>query len=198
MLEPRRSRGGRRHGCTRQASSTWPRRPSRRWCRSSAERGDDAKVMAGGQSLIPLMKLRFAAPGAVIDLNGVGGLDTLADGGGRCADRRARPPPRLRALRAPPRPLPTARRCGAPRGRPDRPEPRHRLRLARARRPAGRLGLGHARGARRGRRKGARRRAHDRHRRSHHGPVHDEPRAGRGDHRGPRSRSRGRGRAAPT
>ena len=43
-----------------------------------AERGDDAKVMAGGQSLIPLMKLRFAAPDSVVDLNRVGGLDTLA------------------------------------------------------------------------------------------------------------------------
>ena len=29
-----------------------------------AERGDDAKVLAGGQSLIPLMKLRFADAGA--------------------------------------------------------------------------------------------------------------------------------------
>ena len=27
-----------------------------------AERGEDAKVMAGGQSLIPLMKLRLAQP----------------------------------------------------------------------------------------------------------------------------------------
>jgi len=43
-----------------------------------AERGGDAKVMAGGQSLIPLMKLRFAAPDSVVDLNRVGGLDTLA------------------------------------------------------------------------------------------------------------------------
>lgn len=42
-----------------------------------AERGDEAKVMAGGQSLIPLMKLRFATPSVVIDLNGVSGLDTL-------------------------------------------------------------------------------------------------------------------------
>jgi carbon-monoxide dehydrogenase medium subunit len=42
------------------------------------EHGDDAKVMAGGQSLIPLMKLRFAAPETVVDLNGVGGLNTLA------------------------------------------------------------------------------------------------------------------------
>jgi carbon-monoxide dehydrogenase medium subunit len=33
-----------------------------------AERGDDAKIMAGGQSLIPLLKLRFAQPALVIDI----------------------------------------------------------------------------------------------------------------------------------
>lgn len=32
------------------------------------QHGDDAKVMAGGQSLIPLLKLRFARPALVIDL----------------------------------------------------------------------------------------------------------------------------------
>jgi aerobic carbon-monoxide dehydrogenase medium subunit len=43
----------------------------------------EAKVLAGGQSLIPLMKLRFAAPQALVDVNSVAGLDTLAeeDGG---------------------------------------------------------------------------------------------------------------------
>jgi carbon-monoxide dehydrogenase medium subunit len=39
--------------------------------------GDEAKVLAGGQSLIPLMKLRFAAPQVLVDVNGVGGLDGL-------------------------------------------------------------------------------------------------------------------------
>jgi carbon-monoxide dehydrogenase medium subunit len=45
--------------------------------------GDEAKVLAGGQSLIPLMKLRFAAPRALVDINRIGGLDALAeeDGG---------------------------------------------------------------------------------------------------------------------
>jgi carbon-monoxide dehydrogenase medium subunit len=43
----------------------------------------EAKVLAGGQSLIPLMKLRFAAPQALVDINSVGGLDTLAEEGGR-------------------------------------------------------------------------------------------------------------------
>jgi carbon-monoxide dehydrogenase medium subunit len=39
----------------------------------------DAKVLAGGMSLIPVMKLRFAAPRALVDINRIGGLDTLAD-----------------------------------------------------------------------------------------------------------------------
>jgi carbon-monoxide dehydrogenase medium subunit len=45
--------------------------------------GDDAKVLAGGQSLVPMMKLRFASPELLIDINGIGGLDYLradADG----------------------------------------------------------------------------------------------------------------------
>ena len=44
--------------------------------------GDDAKVLAGGQSLIPLMKLRFAAPRALVDINRIEGLDTLSQEGG--------------------------------------------------------------------------------------------------------------------
>ena len=38
-----------------------------------AQLGDDAKVLAGGQSLIPLMKLRFANPTHLVDLNFVSG-----------------------------------------------------------------------------------------------------------------------------
>jgi carbon-monoxide dehydrogenase medium subunit len=44
--------------------------------------GDEAKVLAGGQSLIPLMKLRFASPLAVVDINRVEGLDGLTEEGG--------------------------------------------------------------------------------------------------------------------
>jgi carbon-monoxide dehydrogenase medium subunit len=39
-----------------------------------AQRGDDIKVMAGGQSLIPLMKLRFAQPQMVLDIGRLPGL----------------------------------------------------------------------------------------------------------------------------
>jgi aerobic carbon-monoxide dehydrogenase medium subunit len=50
---------------------------------STLERlGDEGKVLAGGQSLIPLLKLRFAAPGALVDINRIEGLDTLAEDGG--------------------------------------------------------------------------------------------------------------------
>ncbi len=38
------------------------------------EAGDEAKVLAGGQSLIPLMKLRFAAPRLIVDINNIGDL----------------------------------------------------------------------------------------------------------------------------
>jgi len=39
------------------------------------EHGDEAKVLAGGQSLVPLMKLRFAAPELLVDINNLPGLD---------------------------------------------------------------------------------------------------------------------------
>lgn len=42
-----------------------------------AEGGEDAKLLAGGQSLIPLLNLRFAAPSLLIDLNGVDGLGQI-------------------------------------------------------------------------------------------------------------------------
>src|SRR4029078_12896256 len=35
----------------------------------------EAKVLAGGQSLVPLMKLRFASPELIVDINNIGGLD---------------------------------------------------------------------------------------------------------------------------
>ena len=43
--------------------------------------GDDAKVMAGGMSLIPLMKMRLFSPGLVVDIGRIGGLDGISDAG---------------------------------------------------------------------------------------------------------------------
>ena len=45
------------------------------------EHGDSAKVMAGGQSLIPLLKLRFAQPGLVIDIGRLPGLSGVTRNG---------------------------------------------------------------------------------------------------------------------
>ncbi|NMM22408.1 MAG: xanthine dehydrogenase family protein subunit M [Phycicoccus sp.] len=42
-----------------------------------AEVGHDGKVLAGGQSLIPILSMRLAAPGHLIDINRVAGLDTV-------------------------------------------------------------------------------------------------------------------------
>jgi carbon-monoxide dehydrogenase medium subunit len=47
-----------------------------------AEHGEDGRILAGGQSLIPLMKLRFAAPGHVIDINRIAGLDGIEESDG--------------------------------------------------------------------------------------------------------------------
>ena len=46
-----------------------------------AEHGEDAKVLAGGQSLIPLLSLRLARPTALIDLNGVAELSGVTVNG---------------------------------------------------------------------------------------------------------------------
>ncbi|HYS01760.1 MAG TPA: xanthine dehydrogenase family protein subunit M [Candidatus Eisenbacteria bacterium] len=43
------------------------------------QHADDGKVLAGGQSLIPLLKLRLASPAFLIDINRVPGLDTLEE-----------------------------------------------------------------------------------------------------------------------
>jgi len=50
-----------------------------------AEHGYDAKLLAGGQSLVPAMNFRLAAPAVLIDLNRIPGLDAIgeAEGGVR-------------------------------------------------------------------------------------------------------------------
>src|SRR5438045_723972 len=41
--------------------------------------GDEGKVLAGGQSLIPLLKLRFASPGHLVDINKIKDLDFIEE-----------------------------------------------------------------------------------------------------------------------
>jgi len=47
-----------------------------------ARLGEEAKVLSGGQSLIPLMKLRLASPAHVVDINGITGLSGIREADG--------------------------------------------------------------------------------------------------------------------
>jgi carbon-monoxide dehydrogenase medium subunit len=47
--------------------------------------GEDAKILAGGQSLLPVLRLRLAAPSVIIDLGGIPELRTISDDGDRVA-----------------------------------------------------------------------------------------------------------------
>src|SRR5580658_6344553 len=49
--------------------------------RALAEGGDDAKVIAGGQSLLPLLRLRLAYPELLVDVGGIGELRGVTDAG---------------------------------------------------------------------------------------------------------------------
>ena len=69
-----------------------------------AEHGDAAKVLAGGQSLIPVLAMRLASPAHIVDINRIAGLDAVradaagvtvgirydTNGGRRVGQRRAR------------------------------------------------------------------------------------------------------------
>lgn len=44
--------------------------------------GDEAKILSGGHSLIPMMKLRFASPERIIDINNIPGLSYIREEGG--------------------------------------------------------------------------------------------------------------------
>jgi len=46
------------------------------------QHGDAAKILSGGQSLIPMMKLRLARPGYLIDINRIAGLSYIKEEGG--------------------------------------------------------------------------------------------------------------------
>jgi carbon-monoxide dehydrogenase medium subunit len=44
--------------------------------------GDDAKILSGGQSLIPMMKFRLARPAYLVDINRISGLSYIKEEGG--------------------------------------------------------------------------------------------------------------------
>jgi carbon-monoxide dehydrogenase medium subunit len=46
------------------------------------QHGDEAKILSGGQSLIPMMKLRLARPAVLVDINRISGLSYVKEEGG--------------------------------------------------------------------------------------------------------------------
>ena len=57
-----------------------------------AAHGDKAKVLSGGQSLMPAMNLRLISPELIVDIGGLAELRGIAVKGGRPHHRRADPP----------------------------------------------------------------------------------------------------------
>ncbi len=129
------------------------------------EHGDEAKFLAGGHSLLPLMKLRLAQPSVLIDIGRLSDLSYIREDGDIIAigaltrHRDVENSDAAGPARA------AARPRGQPRRRPAGAPPRHDRRLDRPRRPG--VGPpGHDAGARRHvRRAGPERHARDRRRR---------------------------------
>ena len=46
-----------------------------------SEHKDDVKILSGGQSLLPLMKMRLSKPGFIVDIGRIPGLDTITEEG---------------------------------------------------------------------------------------------------------------------
>lgn len=49
--------------------------------RALEEAGDEGRVLAGGQSLVPMLNMRLAAPSVLVDVNAISGLDEIATEG---------------------------------------------------------------------------------------------------------------------
>ena len=130
----------------RSTTSAHPRRSrgSRRW--PPAKSDGDAKILAGGQSLVPLLNLRLARPSVLVDINRVP-ASTSRRGPTAAWDRR---PGAARRARAPGASTRCSPRPPADRARRD-PNPRHHRRQPRPRRPGRRAarGRGRPRGERR-------------------------------------------------
>ena len=71
----------------------------------------EGKVLAGGQSLAPILAMRLARPRTLIDINAVAGLDSLEVRGGSCASAPRCGSATSSTARSPPPSRPSAWRC---------------------------------------------------------------------------------------
>ena len=65
------------------------------------QHGDEAKLLAGGHSLLPLMKLRLATPAVLVDVGRLRELSYVRDAGDHIAVGALHAPPRSRDRRDP-------------------------------------------------------------------------------------------------
>src|SRR2546427_12383041 len=85
--------------------------------------GDDAKLLAGGHSLIPMMKLRLAQPKHVVDIGRIGGLSGGREEGGTIVVGAPTTPYTIGANAAPKAPSPPLPEGAAMIGRPQGTNP---------------------------------------------------------------------------
>ena len=92
---------------------------------ASLKEHENSRIIAGGHSLLPMMKLRLATPSYLIDINDLDRPRLHPRGGRRAGDRGADPPRRVAAVRRAVRALPGVPRRRRGDRRPGRPQPRH-------------------------------------------------------------------------
>ena len=129
------------------------------------EHGDEAKFLAGGHSLLPLMKLRLAQPSVLVDIGRLSDLSYIRDAGDHIAIGALTRHTDVEHVRRARRARPAAGPRRQPRRRPAGPPPRHHRRLDRPRRPGLRPAGHHAGPRRHVRRPGPERHPRDRRRR---------------------------------
>ena len=101
------------------------------------EHGDDAKLLAGGHSLLPMMKMRLAQPAVLIDLGGIAELRYLRADGDMLAIGALTTHDQVATSAAHPPGIAAARPLGRAGRRSAGPAPRHPRRFAGARRSGG-------------------------------------------------------------
>ena len=153
----------------------------------AGQHGDDAKFLAGGHSLLPLMKLRLAQPAVLVDIGRLTDLSYIREDGDHIAIGALTRHRDIETSAAARRARPPARPCGEPCRRSAGAPPRHDRRVDRPRRPGQRPAGDHA-GARRDLRgAGTGRYPGDRRRRLLRGLPDVDPGGRRAAHRDPRA-----------
>ena len=114
------------------------------------EHGDEAKFLAGGHSLLPLMKLRLASPAVLVDIGRLTDLSYIRDGGDHIAIGALTRHRDVETSDLVKQHAPLLGHAASPRRRPAGAPPGHHRRLDRPRR-SGLRPAGHHAGARRDR-----------------------------------------------